>query len=124
MKRPSGERTCTVCMAGGQDSHELSPSETIRTWEVGPGIQQCRRRGEWVVDERSLPSSDQETEMRHQLGLQQEPLNGCFRLRTLGPIPFPHPLSQRALGGAAKPQLFFKKKNRAASWNLPGCLGC
>lgn len=68
-----------------------SPSETIRTWAAGPVIQQCRRRGQWVVDERSLPSSDQETEMRHQLGLQQEPLNGCLRLRTLGAYSFPAP---------------------------------
>ena len=50
--------------------------------------------------------------MSHHLGLQQKPLKGCFRVRTLGPNPFPYPLSQQALAGAAKPQFKKKKKQK------------
>lgn len=120
MKAPLRREDTCVRGKGWQGWHELFPSVTIRTWESGPGYPAMLGPGGGAVgEEGSLPSSDQETEMSHHLGLQQKPLKGCFRVRTLRPNPFPYPLSQRALAGAAKPQFNKKKKkNRGASWNF------
>lgn len=57
--------------------------------------------------------------MSHHLDLQQKPLKGCFRVRTLGPNPFPYPLSQQALAGAAKPQ-FKTKQNKTKTGEQAG----
>ena len=93
MKAFRREDTC-VHGKGWQGWHELFPSVTVRTWEAGPGYPAMLGPGGGAVgEEGSLPSSDQETEMSHHLGLQQKPLKGCFRVRTLGPNPFPYPLS-------------------------------